>query len=642
MRTGSKLKKLGPGSPSDCLTDGTSNGLAAKRGKDLSESLLSVFDPPRILALGYLIGTLIWAVLAFRNFTALAVTATLLLFAAVPLGLVFHQRRDRHESERYPLLNLLLASISATLMFIGQMGGLVRNAHAFSNFPNQRIDQGGGFHQDSAFHVAIIQGILGNGYPTTGQHEEPFTRYHTLSHYVDAVALTVLGLDAWESYALFFVAKGLAITLALVFFASRVAAGQSRWAFWVVLLAAYLPFTNTWHVISSHGQWFPMLVLVLTSHWVAQLLVSGSVKSRDFGLLTALVLIFSFGKVSIGFGFALFVGFWLLLRNPRDWRIYALGGVWVSWFAGYQSFFSDRISVAASNDLFALFDYSWAEIFSLFGLAAFLLFSGMWGAGHNLRLSASALSLSLGVLVFLSIIGLSNPNDVFYFLHGLYSVGLLLAISTLFSRRHLSHPPDGAEASVLRNSTAALTALLLVTTPVSAKASVSPFVGLDSTVNTALSASSHTYAWWNETKSSDQRVSIKKMLMGGKISLIEGEGSYLALLKSNLHALVAEHGLEEAAPVLFLTQEQLSMLQRRFRGLGWDTGLLITASTGMPLVFGVIDPALRTYGFSDYGPEARTLRWKQADEKSLCRFDRPVIVMTDLDSPRFDVQCLDL
>ena len=56
-----------------------------------------------------------------------------------------------------------------------------------------------------------------------------------------------------------------------------------------------------------------MILLALSAHRVFLLAMKDSRSWSDYLYLTALVITFSLGKVSIGFGFAVLVGFFLLI-----------------------------------------------------------------------------------------------------------------------------------------------------------------------------------------------------------------------------------------------------------------------------------------------------------------------------------------
>ena len=278
--------------------------------------------PHKLTAVFYFSAVLIYGVRAFPNFSAVEVVATLLLFSALPLGLLF-LGGDRKASSVSKSSPLVLASFFMGLfLFVVHSSSLLIWSDYYSNFSYERLENQGGYHNDSVFHVSIIQGIMRSGYPTTGQHLEPLLQYHSLSHYVDAIVLALLGLDPWASYALLFFAKGAAVMLGLILLSSRISQVLSVAGFFVILGIIALAFTASWDVVGSHGQWLPVLILIISSSWLGKLLDLEILNFKQFTMVTLLVLLIGLGKISLGFSLAVLVGILLLFRFWRDWKVY--------------------------------------------------------------------------------------------------------------------------------------------------------------------------------------------------------------------------------------------------------------------------------------------------------------------------------
>lgn len=599
------------------------------------------------LAAMYVFGASVYGILAFRNFSVGEVVATVFLFSALPLGLILFTATPRNVGR---VVNRwatpVLAGVAALVMFSIQFSGL-RQAESFlSNFPNHRMDIGGGFHQDTAFHVAIIQGILNTGYPTTGQHLEPRASYHALSHYVDAVALWFLAIDPWESYALLFFAKGVAITLAVVYFAMKAAEPYSIKVFWLTLVIVYPAFTATWHVISSHPQWFPMTVLALSAHRVYMLGMKNRRTWVDYALLTALVVVLSLGKISIGFSFAILVGFWLFFRRPIDRRLIATGIVWVTFLGAYGSsvFLDGASSSPGVASAFARFILSGQEIFAV-SLLAILL-----GIVARLAKTPYLLSLSLGlsgsvvVIALLAIIATENYSDVFYFFHGLFSVALFLSLP-LLARGIMDNPQSarglsGSESSDFR-ILAFVACMIVSLAPVVSKAQVPPFTSLETTLSTGESLLNNTYIWFNEGKAPDERMSTWRALLGKQSRVVEPDKvPYASELRDSLKDFVEVNNLSNESPLVYLTSEQFELVAARISNPNplW-TGLAVTAVTGLPLVFGVPDPDFRKYRFYDYDESALVRKKNELSDEVLCSFGRPVIIAVDVTTFNFMLAC---
>lgn len=606
-------------------------------------------DGPQVLAFLYLAGATTYGILAFRNFSAGEVVTAIFLFSALPLGLIFFTASPRTVLRaKNRGAALALPGIAAPVMFFIQFSGLREWSGYVSNFPNQRMDLGGGFHRDSVFHVAIIQGVLNTGYPTTGQHLEPWVSYHALSHYVDAVALWLLGIDAWESYALLFFAKGVAITLSVIYFAMKVAEPHSRSFFWLTLLIVYPAFTATWVVIGSHGQWFPMIVLALAANHVFVIAMKNRRTWADYALLTVLVVVLSLGKVSLGFSFAVLVGLWLFFRRPLDWKLIATGVVWVTFLVAYASVFASMVSSGPGfpHVLPSSFEYVGQEVVAI-SLTAILSGFVAQFAKAKYGWSFSAALFVSGVLTALAVvIATDNPSDVFYFFHGLFSVTLFLAVPLL--ARGLLHNsrfavcPQGPEKTRL-TLLAFVGSLLFVFSPVASQGAVSIYSSPLPFWSTAGAVLDHTYFWANEGEEPGDRMTTWHAALGEQLRADETEKiPYASQLRDSLNDFVQVNNLSNESPLLFLTTEQFEVVASRISDpypKSLYTGLAVTAVTGLPLVFGIPDPDFQNYGFSDYDENALIKRGNEATFEDLCGFDRPVISAIDITTFTFMLAC---
>jgi hypothetical protein len=577
----------------------------------------------------FLLGATTYGVLAFRNFSAPSVILTVLLFSAFPLGLIFlGSKVSGLGGVRKTLISLLGIIPVALVIFTIQLSGVVKWSSYFSNFPNQRIQSGGGFNQDSAFHVAAIQGILNTGYPTTGQHLEPLLVYHTLSHYGDAAALWLLGIDPWESYALFFFAKGTALTLGLIFFASKVSRSYPAPVFWVILITVYPAFTATWLAIGSHGQWLPMIVLALSGYWVFHVCVKEKRTWFDFVGLSLLVIIFSLGKVSIGFAFAVFVGLWLLFRKPLDWRLIAVGLFWVAFLGIYARNYSTRSGGFDRDELVEGFIYSWEEGLAILLVASLLFFLSKKARFPPVLASGYAALSTVALITAVAIVALNNSSDIYYFFHGAFSVIIILMVPLVAQAIF-----DGDEkligtptAHVPTKSLLAFAgSLLLMVSPVSSQATIIQ----------------HASQWLNERAGGGEAMLVSRAIQGGQVLRNDPDQQpYATRLEQGLSDFIEYEHLADQSPLLFLSQEQLAWLGENFASPpSWSTGLAITAVTGVPLVFSVESPGMASYGFKAYGQDSAQVRSGVVTEELLCQFGRPVIRSDDIEGLEFYLAC---
>jgi hypothetical protein len=594
-----------------------------------------------VLAVCYLVGAVGFGVAGFANFPVWTVAATVLMFAVVPLALLWLLGRERGSS-RWTWATSLSGLLGGLFLLVVHTASLLAWSDYYSNFSYERLDTRDGYHNDSAFHVAIIQGILRSGYPTTSQHFEPLIHYHSLSHFFDALALRVLPLDPWESYALLFFAKGTAVMLGVVFFAAKVTQNHRPTVFYVVLGGVVLTVTATWRIIGSHGEWFPFLVLILSAPWVAKLLRWENAPGSRLVTLTGLVAVLSLGKISLGFAFAAVAGLWLLFSNPRDIRIYGMGSVWVAFFAIFGSSFGESaLDVSAVR-----FRMSWPEMSAIVMLVAVCFVMARASDTKLLRNAAMAGMATFLVIVGLTILELRSETDAFYFFHGLYLSLFLLTIPFLIDA-FAGLPPRQAtstsEANLgLRTVSLAMT-ILSVSGPVLAGGQFySPFSNWEAMAVSLAATNTVTYKHYNGTVPSDQARSVATGLVAPRLSNTEPDEGYFREMGTELRRVIEDSELGDREPLLLLSQEDFAWLAVRAgteEEDSWSVGLLVTAITGLPLLHGVEGPVRQQYAFQEYGFDALQLPKAETDARNLCAHARPVIAVVDIEKLRFRVLC---
>lgn len=609
-------------------------------------SLFTRVWSPRILSALYLVMALGFGVLAFRNYSPLTVIVTVLLVAVLPLSLIWWGAFAPPETVvGWRRVSGLV--VGAGVLLVVQATSLHVWRNYVANLPNLRLEAGDGYHEDTAFHVAIIQGILHHGVITTGQHLETGVSYHSLSHLVDAGLLAILRLDPWESYALLFFAKGVALTLAIIFYATQVGRSVPSNHFGIRVALLLLPFSATWVVIGSHGQWVPMLLLILLAPWLFRLARERRVTWPHLLALTALIVTTSFGKVSIGFGIALLIGFWLFLQKPLDARVLLAGVSWLGFFALFSAAtFSTRISGGQDDTLAERFYLSWPDIWSLGVLIALISVIGIVSGSRVIRAFSGAVVLSFVSVTGLSAMVLTSGSDVAYFFHGLQVVALLMAIPLLeeawaaFGGRTSADPATSLKVTGMA-TLAWASSVLLAVSPILAQPALSPTLNGAEMLEDLPRINTTTYTWHNALAESTDSLSVLRVLVrGGKTSLGETYTPYFERLTEELDSLDREWGMPPGEALLFLSSEDFDWLTAEYTlNDEWATGLLITAVTGKSLLFGVKDHTAPNYGFPFYDASALRRSAEEITEAELCEFGRPVIVATDIRVPRFDVMC---
>ncbi len=604
----------------------------ASRANGQEAALIGVF---------FLGGSTLFAVLAFQNFSPLIVSLLQLTLAAGPLTLIILGSSRGGRLEVRDLLGRVARAGGGALGLVSlQLVALVVWRPYFTNYAYARLDSGGGYHRDSAFHVAIIQNILSRGRPSTGQHLEPFLPYHILSYYFDAALIRIFALDPWGSYALLFFAKTTLILLCVLFFVRFLSQHRSITYFWIVLAAVVPAFVATWHVTGSHTQWVPMAALLLTAPTVARILAAPDVSARHVGFLTLLVVGLTLGKGSIGLAFAVFVGLWLTFTGRLSVTVAVGGTSWITFLllwaraAGQTGGETDQSSLPGVFELVRdRTSYLSPYLVSLFLLVILLAVLSRKGLNPSSGGIAAALGLATFVILGVAVFASGSSSDAYYYVSGLFAVCLVTVLPVLLR----GHPAGDPKADV---STTTLLAVVLALSPVMAESVLSPYGDLQEMGSTLIAANTATYVWVNSGEAVEKHRSVLRSLTrtsGLEHSPDEAGETTFEALREAISEILAENGHSRSTASMFVTQEVFDELVDEY-GLGMDTysGLLLTATTGVSLVFAVPAGEMMAYGFRPYRQSAQDTMRRGSDlmsEVELCRFGRPVIVLHSLSVP---------
>lgn len=590
----------------------------------------------------YLLGAVLFAVFAFRNFMVVEVLTIIFLYAALPLGLIIFGASPRGGGGFRASVGLgIKASLGATFLLVSQWLTFARGDKYVSNFPNHKIDAGGGFFQDTAFHVAIINGYINHGHATLGQHLEQPISYHTLSHRVDSIALLLLGVDPWESYALFFFAKGVAFCLAILYFSSKVASRYPSHYFWVLFLGMVPVFHATFYSIGSHGQWVPMLVLLLTAPTVYGIVRKNQWTLAHFLFLSGVVVVMSLGKVSLGFAFAVFLGAWMFFTRPKAVGVYVMGVAWVTFFFLYAT---SNFGAGASGSFSERLSRVWPEIYTLILLFLLLLILGLLVKERGRFSAGLAVTTLIATLVVVAYAFVETPMDSFYFFHG--GVYAVIALVSPLILEHFAGVERGDRLQERDKGLSLLAfgaCIFLAIFPLMQKSFYPPFRSIPEITQVLRTANSAPYFWFNEVSENHESFSVLTAVTGRSFAEAQrGTQPFPSRLRDSLQEVVSDYGLDPSETLLYLSQEDLNWLSEKFGQVHsgpWAIGLAITAITGSTLVFGVLDHEATRYGFSDYGPESERVSRSEVSEDVLCSFNRPVIFAESLRELRFSVAC---
>lgn len=491
-------------------------------------------------------------------------------------------------------------------------------------FPVLEAELGLLWHQDTAFHVSLIQSILSYGFPSIGQHGHPLTAYHVLSHYVDALIILVAGVDPFDSYGMLSHFKVVLFLSAALLMVARLCREQGLPVF-LLSVALLLPaLIGSWHGVLSHGLWVPSLLLLLCAPAVVDLL-SRDEQPRPVQLawLALLIVLLALGKVSTGFMFACFMGLWLFAKAPLSCRTLMFGVLVLVFFYGYGQLFIGRLNhiespVELSNiGLSSLWSYFSAsdiesagkrisslapQLLLLFTLLLSIVI--MLPSRRNFQvLFAAALSLLClwGVSVTSPGLGVS---DIYYFQYALSSVMLIVGYALILDTwRNIRGDLQGAALRAV--TVLALGCTLLMASQLRL-----------SGYNAFNLGPANVQAAWLYLREGPFASINKRLPVAQRFELFQGDHEKRAQLlhmqqrsslwsfKRYMQWYLHKSSMTPSQAALFIPSTVYDGELKKLRGMPWARGMLVYALFGVPLVNAVPEGA-RGYGFSAYGKDAR-------------------------------------
>lgn len=282
-----------------------------------------------------------------------------------------------------------------------------------------------GVHVDTVFHVSLIEGILGPGYPSLPIDGFAPVSYHALSHFIDALILSAVGLEPAVSYGILFQSKAMILTSLLLINLLQIA-GKLRPL--LILLLAPLLFSlylQDWTALGSHSQSYATLLILASAQPVVRTLRNSSTSSRDFFFLGLLGILLAFMKVSAGAMYMAIIATWLVRLNWSKYQYWAMVSLWLLFGFLASLPFLQRLDNPSPivRDASVTGPLSWIRDFPpeaqlIIGLATISVF--LWKFTRARVFLQYAVSILVGLLVFFSLtavdIGMSWI-DYWYFIN---------------------------------------------------------------------------------------------------------------------------------------------------------------------------------------------------------------------------------
>lgn len=577
------------------------------------------------------LGSSLYAISAFANLPPLTIVGAMALFIA-PVALVFIcvSARGIFFLDPFDPRQVLYGLPLGTLLFLAPVSGMrswLDNRYVV-NLPSYSLEGGRGIHHDTAFHVTLIQGIMDFGYPTTGQHLNPLTPYHAATHYVDAGISLILQTNPWETYALFFYAKSVALILAILLVVYSIAKNLSLGLFLTLLFVTVVGITHGWAVSGSHSQWLAVFGLVLiapaTHKWI---LSSGQRWGSLLGLTIIFVLLMP-TKVTTALGFAILVGLSLFFLDPRNKRIWALGLLWVVLFIGFYLLTGGFGNTAQKEpSRIAVFDSSYALAFASISLGILLFVLSRHSPLLGLRPMGLAGIVGPGLLaVVIFAHGAINTGDTNQFFVGFFYSQICVSVVAI--ARFLNEPQ--IESSGLRKLLTPMLAgaLLLTISPLWLVPNSGYWTPKD-IARAVIAGNTVTYETINATLPREERFSVFRQLAGQeRIADTREPDDLISSLDTAVSTVLEENGLKRQEAYLLISKESFGRIENAHAISPWMTSLLIKAQTGKTLIHSLdVSPphGPGTYGMNAYTSEAQRIPLASISPEVLCTLDKRVI-----------------
>lgn len=614
-----------------------------------------------ISLLGYFVFTLITAKLVYLQFSLSEVIAVSLLFLAIMVTLgLFFLRIEKPFEININIENL----INATVVFLILVLYTITSSENVDWFLHPLILSESELHvwwsNDTAFHVSLIQSILNWGYPSIAQHGHPFSVYHVLSHYTDALILKIVGLEPYDSYGLFMHFKRFTFVSSIILFiwAATRQRGLSIFLLSIVFLPPLVFGTGT--AIYSHGLWMPTIISLLAAPFVYSILFNEKgISNSSLLALFAIIATVALGKISSGLMLGCLIGTIVWVRGFKQPPAYVFGLVLLLFFYSYGALYSEEagketinlsnVSLAGLGHYYLGGElYSNAIVLTKPILALIIILGTIFCFNAN-RITGSALLASIASAFALYFVSSAkadlSSSDIWFFQYGLSSELLLMTYFVLIKyqnevlNRAKSIVRWPAQVAVFNHfpKVYAVVSGAKVKSAVSIIFNVLIFTylafflqnnftvrgynlfncaqfnlpnlhrctnervwgGIDALNKNAFSSI-------NDRLPENLKLSLKRLYISGPEKLKEKAFSQLYAtrplyeLRQNLYEQLSKNHIANNNIALFVPRSILEDFPNKFGGDVWDPGLLIYAVTGIQLIHGVEQNTFKGYGFAKY------------------------------------------
>ena len=563
----------------------------------------------------FFIWMIINALIIFKQFTIVQVLSVGILFFLLLLVLIwlfmksfFH---DKLILNNYTIISAFF--LSSFLLLLANNVNPMFSSYT-PTYPLIETELKLGWNIDTVFHVSIIQSILNFGYPSIGQHGTLPMVYHVLSHYIDAGLIFLTGLEPYDSYGLFFHFK-IFIILSIILIFIFIITKELIPFLYIMSIIIFMPIIlGTWHLIGSHGLSYTSMLIILGSIWIFHILyIKDKNSTYDLFFLLLFVVFISIGKISSGFMYAIFIGFYLVLKQPKDIKVYLLGSIWIMFFFIYKNTMIDTevsniyILPSLHNVLQFLTDGSFTyfkmpkPIYASLAFLALIFF--LFKTKNIRRLFLASLFSFLILMLITLIIPMNSNSDIFYFQYALSIILDLFVLQALFSNISLKIKQHN--------------------------------ISLKETIIIIIMFMIWIYFHY-VTEVHFRKHTLPEKTLDQITTLLHGERRPLYSFRENLFEYLEERNLTKNDVVLFIPKEIYEEEINVFKGRKYARGMLIYAITGVPLIHGIVALG-NTYGYADYNKSAEWVNKNNFNKEVICtqNLSKYIILTKKFNPPNF-------
>jgi hypothetical protein len=504
---------------------------------------------------------------------------------------------------------------------------------------------------DTAFHVSLIQSILNFGYPSIAHHGHPITFYHVFSHYTDAFILWITGLEPYDSYGLLFHFKIFIFLSSILIFINRVIPKCNLWLYLISIAILFAPIVGSWHAIGSHGLWMGSVILLICSPYLfTKLFDSAHIDGKNAIAIFTIIIVISLSKISSGFMLASFVGFFLLIKSPKQYSTYLIGLGLLIFFYFYTKSFGVEVSDKSA------FDFSKISLLNYYN---YFFVNELFSSGFLVKKITTTIILLLSIMLFIlyliqnrvtSSVFISSfltsiilfvittakqefsLSDVWYFQYGLSSSLLLLTFILIIKFREELIYKIGSLSLMLtyilvfknirkvhelidnfkydKQIYIFIVVSIVIFLAFLSKIFILPCINLFSINYQSIYKTLNTYntkkfSYVNQKLPIDNQLSIKELLSPKNGEMKNNSLNHLNSnrplneMRNKINGIIKYNGIAKNKTALFIPKQIYENDLKQFGGIGWDRGLLIYAITGVQLAHGV-NTIPRGYGFGTY------------------------------------------